>query len=205
MSLLSKIRIALALTIAVFAVAAIYISLTIVERQNLLREASRYNVVWAASQAVTEFILLEQRVAAFAAGANGVDKDEVQLRFDIMSNRLTILRRGIVAAAIGQDLEGVKTVQALAEVLTEIRPLLTTLDKPGVADQVIISLAPLEDRLKRLTAGVNQFNAEQVGNDHEALAVLHRTFSSLAAGLVLCGLAFIGNPADPKSRPRQSA
>src|SRR5689334_1991327 len=104
MSILSRIRIALGLTIAAFAVAAPYISLTIVERQNLLREASRYAVVWAASQAATEFVVLEERVAAFAAGA-AVDKDEVQLRADIFANRITILRRGDVAAAIARDPE----------------------------------------------------------------------------------------------------
>jgi signal transduction histidine kinase len=192
MTILSKIRIALALTIAIFAVAATYISFTIFERQNLLREASRYNVVWAASQAVTEFALLEQRVAAFASGAAGVDKDEVQLRLDIMSNRLSILRRGAVAAAIGKDPERVNTVQSLADALAEIGPLIVALDQPGIPDRILARLTPIEDPLKRLTAGINQFGAEQVGDDHEALIVLHWTFSGLAAGLVLCGLTLIG-------------
>jgi signal transduction histidine kinase len=191
MSILSRIRIALALTIAVFAIAATYISFTIVERQNLLRDASRYNVVWAASQAVSEFALLEERVAAFAAGAADVDQDQVQLRVDVMSNRLSILRRGDVAAAIARDLERVETVQAFAVALAEIGPLAARMDQPGVPQQILKILAPIEDPLKRLTAGLNQFNAEQVGDDHEALSVLHRTFSALAAGLVLCGFALI--------------
>jgi signal transduction histidine kinase len=192
MSILSRIRIALGLTIAVFAIAATYISFTIVQRQNLLQETSRYNVVWAASQAVSEFVLLEQRVAAFASGAPGVDKDEVQLRFDVMSNRLTVLGRGAVAAAIEKDAEQAATVWALGNVLAEIGPLVAAIDRPGAPHEILARLTPLEDRLKRLTAAVNQFGAEQVGDDHEALVVLHWTFSALAAGLVLCGLALIG-------------
>ena len=88
------VKLVLAATIAAFAMVGIYLSLTITERQNALREVSRYDLVWAASQALTEFNRLEFEIAAFAMADGSVGQDEVRLRLDIMYNRLNILLRG---------------------------------------------------------------------------------------------------------------
>src|SRR3981081_3042935 len=87
-------KIVLATSIAAFAIVGVYISQTIWERQNALREVSRYDLVWAASQAVAEFNRLEFEIAAFALADGSVSADDVGLRLDIVYNRLSILRRG---------------------------------------------------------------------------------------------------------------
>src|SRR4051794_22012241 len=68
--------------------AAVYTSVLIVERQDALRQVSRYNVAWLTSQAVVELQKLEQRVAASGLPESGVDRDEVELRLDILENRV---------------------------------------------------------------------------------------------------------------------
>src|SRR3954449_840516 len=77
-----------------FAVAASYTTSLVLERQDALKQVWRYNTAWLASQAVGEFMRFEQRVSAFGLKGSRVDQDEVQLRFDILLNRLQLLSEG---------------------------------------------------------------------------------------------------------------
>ena len=192
MNLLGRLRLALGVTIALFAIAAGYISYMVVERQEGLREAARYNVAWATSQALSEFISFEQRVAAHGVPGSGVDTDHVQLRLDILFNRATILRGGDVAMMIEAEPEQAATLQAFEALLAEIEPLVAQLDRPGVAVDLLQRLAPMENRLKYLAASANQFGGAQVADDQRSLLQLHWIFSGLALGLIVCGIILIG-------------
>jgi hypothetical protein len=143
MTLLGRFRLALGVAIALFAIAAGYISYMVVERQEGLREAARYNAAWATSQALTEFISFEQRVAAFGVPDSGVNKDEVGLRFDILFNRLKILRGGDVAEMLAYEPVQAETVRALEELLGELEPLVERVERPGVAVEILTRLAPM--------------------------------------------------------------
>ena len=191
MNFLGRFRLALGVTIALFAIAAGYISYMVVERQEGLREAARYNVAWATSQALSEFISFEQRVAAHGVPGSGVDTDHVQLRLDILFNRATILRGGDVAMMIATEPEQAATLQAFEALLAEIEPLVADLDRPGVAVDLLKRLAPMESRLKYLAASANQFGGAQVADDQRSLLELHWIFSGLALGLVICGVILI--------------
>ena len=59
------------------------------KRQEVLEQVTRYNVAFLLSQAATEHARLEQRVSAY--GAHGVTDDEVQLRYDVLVNRIKLL------------------------------------------------------------------------------------------------------------------
>ena len=99
--------------IALFVTAAIYISALVIERQDALNQVSRYNVAWLVSQATTEYARLEQRIGAFAIPGSGVTEDEVQLRLDIVANRIKLLEHGEVEDLISQDDEYRSTVEGL--------------------------------------------------------------------------------------------
>lgn len=191
MTILGRLRLILGVTIALFALAAGYISYMVVERQEGLREAARYNVAWATSQALSEFISFEQRIAAHGVPGSGVDTDQVQLRLDILFNRAKILRGGDVAMMIEAEPEQAATLKAFEALLDEIEPLVAELDRPGVAVDLLKRLAPMENRLKYLAASANQFGGMQVAADQRMLLDLHWIFSGLAAGLVLCGFTLI--------------
>jgi len=77
----------IAIVIGGFMVAGAYISVLVVERQGALRQISAYNPAWEASQAASEFIRLEHRLAQVERPDSGVDKDEVELRYDILAGR----------------------------------------------------------------------------------------------------------------------
>ena len=191
MTALGRIKAALAAVIAATAVAAIYISFVIVERQGYLREVSRYNVAWVAAQAVNEFARFEQRVAAFGLADGQVDQDEVQLRLDILFSRLNLLRAGDFNSFVASDPEHQAVVDELERLLGTVEPMVAALPEPGQVQRVLERLLAFDRKLNRLATAANQFGGDQVAEDQRQLLSLHWTFSALSGALVLCSLALM--------------
>src|SRR5690606_32818691 len=189
---LRRIQFALAITIAFFSVAAIGISFAIVERQTALREVSRYNITWAASQAIAELQRFENEVAIFGLPGGGVTKDDVELRLDILFNRASILRTGDFIPFAAAHPEQKAFIEEFAAALPELEALVAAIDQAGVVMQILDRTAELGTKLTRVAAAANQYSGRQAADDQRHLLELHWAFSAIAAGLVLCGLIFIG-------------
>jgi signal transduction histidine kinase/ActR/RegA family two-component response regulator len=183
---------ALLAVISGFAIAAIYTSFVIVDRQRALSEVSRYNVTWSVTQAVVELHRLELRIASLRLPNIGTDPDEVQLRFQILQNRLKLLDDGSVRLFTDGDPDRQAVVVDLAAALNEISPLMPRIEEPDIAERVLIRLSPLEAKLIRLAGNANTYGGERVADDQRGLLKLHWLFSGLAGGLFVCGLALIG-------------
>ncbi len=93
-------RKALAVVVCCFILATGYIAYVIAERQNALQKFARYNDSWAVSQTVGEYVRFESLLAEYALGIEGIDKDELRLRLDIVLGRMNSLREGSLAAFI---------------------------------------------------------------------------------------------------------
>jgi diguanylate cyclase (GGDEF)-like protein/PAS domain S-box-containing protein len=191
MTALQKIKALLAVVIALFVTAAIYISTLVVERQDALKQVSRYNVAWLVSQATTEYARLEQRISAYAIPGSGVTEDEVQLRLDIVANRTRLLENGEVEDLISQDDEYRATVEGLRRAVAEAQPLVDKIAEPGNVAALLNLLQPLDARLARLAAAANRTGGDRVADDQRQLMMLHWLFSALAVGLIVCGVALI--------------
>ena len=191
MDALRIIKAILAVSIVAFTVAGISVSFAVIDRQKALREVARYNMVWAVSQSTAEFYRFEQRVAAYAIPDSAIDKDEVQLRFDIVRNRWEVLRHGDVREFTGARPEQRETVEAFGRLLSELEPLMQSIDRPGTIPRILAALKPFEGKLARLAAGANEYGSDLTGADQQRLMQLHWLFSGIAAALVMCGLAFI--------------
>lgn len=185
------VQLLLAVTVGCFVLATAYISNLIVERQQALRQVASYNTTWAVSQALVEFTRFQQRVSAIAVPGSGVDGDEVTLRFDILLNRLNILKQGEAAEFIERNSRAGQIVQRLEEVLASVEPLLARADEPATARQLERLLYPFESELASLASFATQRGAERVAEDQRALLRLHYIFTGLAAGLIVCGIALI--------------
>jgi two-component system, cell cycle sensor histidine kinase PleC len=181
----------LIITISCFAIAAVYISLTVVERQKALREVSRYNLTWVATQAVNETLRFELRIADLADNANSADLDEVRTRLDILFNRLGVLKEGMISAYVERYPEEAHVINDLDGVLHQIESVIDRVTQPNTIRYILSLLKPLESRLSRFAASTNRFSAEQVAADQQELLRLHWTFSALAFGLVICGFLLI--------------
>jgi diguanylate cyclase (GGDEF)-like protein/PAS domain S-box-containing protein len=189
---LRTLKLVLAVVIASFLLSAVYISVLVVERQNALKEVSRYNISWLASQAVSEFTRLGQRLNAFANPGSGVDKDEVQLRYDILVSRAKLLNDGDFESFVERDPERQSTVRRLDDVLTEVAPLIDRIDVPGNASRAYAILQPLEARLIDMASAANHYGGQRVTEDQQELIRLHWLFSGLAACLILTGIVLLG-------------
>ncbi|MGO4571009.1 putative bifunctional diguanylate cyclase/phosphodiesterase [Microvirga sp. 2TAF3] len=185
-------KLALAVVIGCFLLSAAYISSLVVERQEALKLVSRYNTSWLASQAVSEFTRLEQRLSAFSVPRSGVDKNEVELRFDILLSRVKLLNDGEFQDFVRRDPERQNTVRLLTGVLAAAGPLVQQLDQPGNAERTLALLKPLETKITGLASAANHYGAERVTQDQHELIRLHWLFSSVAAGLVICGFILLG-------------
>src|SRR6516165_1062728 len=111
------IKLILIITIGSFAVAAVYISLTVVERQKALREVSRYNLTWVATQAVNETLRFELRIASLSGNATTKNLDEARTRLDILFNRLGVLKEGMISAYIERYPEEAEVINDLDSIL----------------------------------------------------------------------------------------
>jgi diguanylate cyclase (GGDEF)-like protein/PAS domain S-box-containing protein len=180
----------LGLVIALFVAASVYISALVVERHSALEQVSRYNVAWLVSQATSEYTRLEQRVSSFGLPASRVRADEVRLRFDIIFNRLSLLRSGDVEEFVKSDAEHAATIDALAEALAAAQPYIDNL-KPDDVPRLLQILLPIDPRLARLAAAANRAGGDRVAEDQRQLIGLHWIFSAMSAGLMLCGIALI--------------
>jgi signal transduction histidine kinase len=186
------IKVGLIATIVAFAAAASYVSFLISERQAFLLEVSRYNMVWAASQALTEFHRFEYRVAAFAVPGAGAETDEIVMRFEILQNRLGILSGGDVAAFTDRRPDQKAVVESFGTALAAVEPLIARIGEPGMPAAILHHLTPIERKLTQFAAAANQYSGSLMADDQRTLLELHRIFSAVAACLVVCGLGFIG-------------
>jgi signal transduction histidine kinase len=184
-------KVVLAVVICAFAVAALYSSAAIVEQQRVLRDTSRYNLAWAAGQAVAELYRFEQRVAASRLAGGGIDHNEVRLRFDILQNRLHLFKDGKLKEFVDRTPEHRDTVAEFATVMAELDPMIDGIEQSGMAELVLARVTPLDSGFARLAAAANAFSGEQVAEDQRQLLALHWLFSALIAGLLLGGLALL--------------
>jgi len=189
---LRTLKLVLAVVIASFLLSAAYISVLVVKRQNALKEVSRYNISWLASQAVSEYTRLGQRLNAFAVPGSGVDKDEVQLRYDILLSRAKLLNDGEFQSFVVLDPERQATVRRLTEILDEVQPIIDRLATPAEALAAYRILQPHEASLMDLASAANQYGGRRVAEDQQELIRLHWLFSGLAACLIVVGIVLLG-------------
>ncbi|NIX75665.1 putative bifunctional diguanylate cyclase/phosphodiesterase [Microvirga terricola] len=185
-------KLLLSVVIGFFLLSAAYISHTIVERQDALKQVARYNTSWLASQAVSELTRLEQRLVALSVpGVRGVP-DDLELRFEILLNRSNLMSDGEFQDFIKRDPERQATVQRLNEALVALEPLIANIEAPGAAQTALEILTPLETKIVELASAANHYGAQRVAEDQHELIRLHQLFSALAGGLILCGFLMIG-------------
>jgi diguanylate cyclase (GGDEF)-like protein len=175
-----------------FLVASAYIAVLVTERQKVLGDITHYNPAWHASQAVSEFMRLERRLDAFNVQGRGVDKDEVELRFEILLSRAKLLMEGGFQSIIQDDPDQQATLHRLADVLVRMQPLIAELEHPGSVQQALQLLEPLEARLLQLASYAQIRGGERIALDQQELNRLYWIFSGLSLGLILLGLILIG-------------
>ena len=176
---------------AFLALAAIYSSVLIVERQHSLYAVSRYNASWLVSQAAVEVARLATTVGTSTMKGSGIGREEVQLRLDVVANRVQLLDSGEVREFIksSPDLEAIS--RSFGETAAAAQQLVDTLDQPGQAKLLLDKLGALNPKLMRLASAAYSQSGELAAADLEQLSYLHWVFSGVLLALVLCSLMLI--------------
>jgi len=181
-------RIALTIAILGFLASAIYISALVFQRQTALESVGLGNVTWMVAQAPSEFTRLEQRVSAMGMPDGQSSVPEVQLRFDIMVNRLKVLRSKSVEVFVLSDQRIVGILDDVERGLNAVAPLLPQVDTPGVPAQILAILEPLSPKLTRLSTDANVWNSSRINQDREILLNLQWVYTLVTIGMITCGI-----------------
>jgi signal transduction histidine kinase/HPt (histidine-containing phosphotransfer) domain-containing protein/ActR/RegA family two-component response regulator len=181
--------------VLILMISAAYTSILIGERQQALQEDSRYNLPWFTSQAVNELARLQQRITAIALPGSGVDRQEVQLRLDVLANRIGLFQSGIgeLDDFIRSDPELQETIDQLIEATERTQQLIGALDSPHTIRQILEQLSPLDARLARMASMANTQSGDRLAEDQQQISQLHWIFSALVASMLLCSMFLVGS------------
>lgn len=192
MKLLRAVQFVAIALMAFFLFAAVYTSSLIGERQQTIQNTARYNIAWLAAQASVEVARFVQTINAFGVPDSGVDQDEVELRLDIVINRLKMMKGGEFDDFVGRDSERREIVSELAIGVEAAQPLVQSLSaQPQNVMRLMRLMTPLDKRLSRLASAANTYGGERVDEDQQILLRLHWTFSLLIVGLIASGLVLM--------------
>ncbi len=177
----------LAVVAAVLVGAAVCTSVLITERQDALGQASRHDAVWRAAQVASEHQALRDAVAAFALPGSGVTREEIQRRLGALAERVAAMREPEGEGS--RDPEARSVAGDLASAVAAALPLASEIRGPEDAARLLDLVPGMDGRLARggATGGGELADAER-----RDLGRLHRLYSGMVAGLVLCGLGLVG-------------
>jgi diguanylate cyclase (GGDEF)-like protein len=188
---LNRLKTILVILGAGFIVSAAYFSWLIAERQDKLARVSRLDVAWVANKAESEFFRLQHTLLAYRTGDSAVAADDVILRFEILQSRFNMLREGDFGVFIKSNEETLVVADHLDEIRTAAEPVIYGIEKPGAADQAVALLEPIAAILPKLVGTANQYVADLITDNHASLSNLHRTFTFMMIGMILCGFGLI--------------
>ena len=173
-------------------VASVVASYFITQRQNALRQVSRYNLTFVTSLAPVEVTRLEAAIVESTMSGSGVDQDQVQLKLDIVRNRIGLLDNSEVGDFIREHADLGATVARLRSMVEEAQPLIDDLGHGTTVSQLLKLVSPLGPQLVRLAVAANSHDADLVVRDQAQLSRLHTIFSVIIAGLAVCGFGLLG-------------
>jgi signal transduction histidine kinase/DNA-binding response OmpR family regulator len=195
-------RLLLGLALGFLAVAVIANSVLIVNRQEALGRVSRYNLTWLLSQAAHEVLRLEETISASVLPGNHVDADAVALRFDVLVNRLVLLRTGEAADFIAQRPDLKRNVEELEATLAAIDKMIAGLPNPDTVIKIRSLLEPQVPRMLQLAAAANVRSGDVVAQDQHDLSFQHWLLTGLlaTAGVLIVVLLYRFASAQQRSK-----
>jgi PAS domain-containing protein len=184
-------RLPLFAVLLLFAVSAAYTSFLTIQQDTTVNRLASYDNAFDAGQGAVELLRLQASVGAFALGRPDASTDSVELRFEVLQNRLDILNRPSFLRFISGHVETDGIIEALTQTVGAINGLIPKLGQPGVADQIIDLLAPLDAGMTRLGAVTSTLVSDQITLDQHRLRRLHFISSAVNFGLIAIGVLLI--------------
>ena len=174
----------------VLAIAAVYSSLLIFDRQSAMGQISRYNLGWTAGQAGMEVARLQAAIGAFASTGAEPERDAVGMWLGLIENRISVLHGGEPGGFIRSHAELSGILEQLSATVLDARPMLAELGDPAVLTRLRHSFERLNRPMARLASISHAHGADLAAQDADDLDRLQRVFSGLLVALILCSMVF---------------
>lgn len=181
----------LVVIVLLFAGAAVFLAIRISERQEILSQVSRYNLVWLVTQTTNEIARFGSEVGAYLADPSPASREAVRERYEVLASRSPQVHSGDMKAYASADPNRVALLEDLDEGIKEIDALLENIDAPGNAKRILDIIGDLNPRFVRFASSANNTTSERVETERQELLSLHSWFTTLAAALVAGGLALM--------------
>ena len=172
--------------------AASYTSFLIVQRQQALREVSRYNLTWLVSQAALEVARLQGVAAAALLPGSGVGEDDVQLWLDIVANRAQVFEGGEIAEFVSTSPELRAVVARFRETARAGQATMKEQASPERLRRLLVLTGSLNAPMSRLASVANAHGGMLVAQDQRQLNNLHWLFAAILGALTFCAFGLIG-------------
>jgi signal transduction histidine kinase/DNA-binding response OmpR family regulator len=185
-------RLALAAIASILVGIDIYAATLMLRQQQVMGEISRYNVTWLTTQAAYEFARLQMVVGAYSAGALDVDRDEVQLRLDIVASRAQLFEQSSEMVAFLRDRTDLHDIESrLSDTVKAAQLLVDQLGEDGAARRLLTLLAPLNAPLTRLAAVAHDHSEALMARDLGKLKDLYWVVSGVLLLLIAASLILV--------------
>ncbi|MBL8574291.1 MAG: EAL domain-containing protein [Hyphomicrobiaceae bacterium] len=170
--------------VAVLAASAIYVSYLVFERQERLNRSSQLNLSWIASQAAIELYRLDWKLAAYSGG-HLVEPDELQMRMDILVNRVGVMRSPDFQRFLTEDAERMAIFKEFADLVAEVDPIVSDVNLDRIeAMEIAQKLNPIGPKLGQLASIANSLATARVGEDQAELVRLYWVSTGILLALI---------------------
>ncbi|HIG8796072.1 TPA: putative bifunctional diguanylate cyclase/phosphodiesterase [Raoultella terrigena] len=175
-------RILTAIILSLFVITG-YITYLVHERQSELQKLTRYTDSWSIAQIVSEYMRLEAHLGSYALGVEGVDRDDVRLRLEIMMGQIKPLEQGEPSEFIRKDAGRRATIENLIAILYQLDKQLDTIT-PQQVKPILQRMGALDGPMTGLASMSLAQDINIVNRTHDKIQNLYFIYSIISILLI---------------------
>ena len=175
-------RILTAIILSLFVITG-YITYLVHERQSELQKLTRYTDSWSIAQIVSEYMRLEAHLGSYALGVEGVDRDDVRLRLEIMMGQIKPLEQGEPSEFIRKDAGRRATIESLIAILYQLDKQLDTIT-PQQVKPILQRMGALDGPMTGLASMSLAQDINIVNLTHDKIQNLYFIYSIISILLI---------------------
>ena len=192
MSLRRNFRFALAAAVAALVVLGIATAVTLANYLMWSAQSTRFNSTFESGQLAAELFRFEVAVAERFLPGSTTGQADLDLRYQILLNRLEVIHNSETSAAHAYVPDGVAEYAAIEAAIRRVGPAVAGLEDPQVARAILDELIPMNGRILRLTSTTQNVLTDRIAHNRERIGRVVDGISAVAGALVLLGIVLIG-------------
>ena len=185
-------RFALAAAVAALVVLGIATAVTLANYLVWTAQSTRFNSTFESGQLAAELFRLEVAVADRFLPGSATAQADLDLRYQIVLNRLEVIDNSETSAAHAYVPDGVAEYAAVAAAIRRVGPSVAGLEDPQVARAILDELLPQNGRILRLASTTQNVLTNRIAQNRDRLGSVVDGISAIVAALVLLGVVLIG-------------